>query len=104
MAFPTARRCYCSSLLQAGHRHVKAWGIDHSFALELHPNTVSTGARELDIELHQGPARQERMRVHQIDQVAARSQHVAPCSKIRLESIGRGNPEKHQGRSEERRV
>src|SRR5437868_8024463 len=65
-------------LLQILHRNIELRRIHHALALKLHPHAIHTLAREVNIELHLGPAiRNERMRVNHVDQIVARGQHVS---------------------------
>src|SRR5579864_7397127 len=61
--------CIRRNLPQLGHRYIELRGVDHAFALELHPDLVSAGAREDQVELHLRTAVGDyRMVVNHIDQ------------------------------------
>ena len=62
-------------------------GIHDTVTLELDPDSIGARPREDDLELDSRSAvGEKRVLVHHVDQVVARHEHVAPHSKVLLES------------------
>src|SRR2546425_9602953 len=69
-------------------------GIHDSIPLELRPNAVRARTRKGQIELDlRGAVCNERVRMHHVDQIVTGCQHMAPSSKISLQTIARRNAE-----------
>src|SRR5262245_19580865 len=70
------------------YRDIEMDGVYNAVPLELHPNAVSTSSWKGEIELNLRRAVcYQRVRMHHVDQVVARRQHMAPGAKIFLESL-----------------
>src|SRR5579863_5990282 len=86
------------ALLQLRHWYVERYCIHHSFALELHPDSIGAGPREDQVELHLRTAvGKERMFVDGIHQIVARGQHVRPSAQPFLHAVGGFEMEEQQG-------
>jgi hypothetical protein len=61
-------------------------GVDHTFALQLDPDSIGLGTRKHDVKFELwstiGPVR---VLVHHVDQIAARDEHVSPRAKVLLD-------------------
>ena len=71
------------------HRNIEMSGVDDAVSLKLDPDAIHPCARKNEIELNLWPAiGKEWMCVHQVDQIVARGEHMAPGAEVLFKAFG----------------